>query len=170
MRALPVYFATTSLFVVLKYALYVPLANAVLGSGGRQLSLGNALASNFVTESIVFWCVLGVVHATEYYRHAREAEVRAARLTAELSDARLDALAAQLHPHFLFNTLQAISVASRQSSVVSRESGASGSLILSPSTAPRAGSAKDLLGVAGSLHRCRSLALLGMRILLAFDS
>jgi len=35
--------------------------------------------------------------------------VQAARLSAELADARLEALAAQLHPHFLFNTLQGIS-------------------------------------------------------------
>jgi LytS/YehU family sensor histidine kinase len=35
--------------------------------------------------------------------------VRAAQLEAQLAEARLDALRMQLHPHFLFNTLHAIS-------------------------------------------------------------
>ena len=45
----------------------------------------------------------------EAYRRAREREVRASRLEARLAEARLSALKMQLHPHFLFNTLHAIS-------------------------------------------------------------
>jgi LytS/YehU family sensor histidine kinase len=43
-------------------------------------------------------------------REMRDREVVAARLEASLREARLSALRAQLHPHFLFNTLNAISV------------------------------------------------------------
>lgn len=45
----------------------------------------------------------------ETYRQARERQVRASRLEARLAEARLSALKMQLHPHFLFNTLHAIS-------------------------------------------------------------
>ena len=49
------------------------------------------------------------VHGLRLARRVREREVKAAQLEASLSQARLQALGAQLHPHFLFNTLHAIS-------------------------------------------------------------
>ncbi|HYE57911.1 MAG TPA: histidine kinase, partial [Rhodothermales bacterium] len=98
----------TMAFVVGKFALFVPMINAIYADERAQ-TLGDALARSFVVENVAFWCVLGVVLAIEYHRRMRAREVQAARLAAELSDARLEALAAQLHPHFLFNTLQGIS-------------------------------------------------------------
>ena len=44
-----------------------------------------------------------------YYSRYREGELRTAQLSAQLAQAQLQALRAQLHPHFLFNTLNAIS-------------------------------------------------------------
>src|SRR5262249_32412329 len=44
------------------------------------------------------------------YREARAQEVAASRLQANLAEARLQTLVAQFEPHFLFNTLNAISV------------------------------------------------------------
>jgi len=107
-RHAPLHLAATAAFVVIKYALYVPLANLVRG-GRSPLTFGDTLAGSFVSEALAFGCLLGIVQAVEYWRHLREGELQTARLTAELSEARLDALAAQLHPHFLFNTLQGIS-------------------------------------------------------------
>ena len=43
------------------------------------------------------------------YREGRERELRAAQLESALSEARLEALRLQLNPHFLFNTLNAVS-------------------------------------------------------------
>jgi two-component system LytT family sensor kinase len=58
----------------------------------------------------VYFAVLGVEHATVYYAEAREREVHAARLASQLAEARLGALRSQLNPHFLFNSLNAITV------------------------------------------------------------
>jgi hypothetical protein len=58
----------------------------------------------------VYLCVVGIEHATRYFIEAREREVQVARLSEQLSSARYAALQAQLNPHFLFNTLNTITV------------------------------------------------------------
>lgn len=64
---------------------------------------------------LTYWATVIVAHAFEYYREARERDAQAAQLaaqTARLSEqlvqAQLSALKMQLHPHFLFNTLNSI--------------------------------------------------------------
>ncbi len=44
-----------------------------------------------------------------YHGEAQERALKASRLDAQLAEAQLQALQRQLHPHFLFNTLNAIS-------------------------------------------------------------
>jgi len=70
----------------------------------------------FMNEFIVFVAVLAAGFARNYfwrYQVRREEAVRlqaqAAQLQAQLADARLSALRMQLNPHFLFNTLHAVS-------------------------------------------------------------
>jgi signal transduction histidine kinase len=70
----------------------------------------------FVNDFIVFVAVLAAGFARNYfwrYQVRREEAVRlqaqAAQLQAQLADARLSALRMQLNPHFLFNTLHAVS-------------------------------------------------------------
>jgi two-component system, LytTR family, sensor kinase len=46
--------------------------------------------------------------AVAYHRAAREREAAAARLRADLAEAKLTAIEGQLHPHFLFNALNSI--------------------------------------------------------------
>ena len=58
----------------------------------------------------VYLCVVGIEHATRYFIDAREREVQVSRLSEQLSSARFAALQAQLNPHFLFNTLNTITV------------------------------------------------------------
>lgn len=67
------------------------------------------LAKTFYFNLLVYGVIVGVSHAFEYYRKYREREWRAAELERRLAEARLQALQAQLNPHFLFNTLHAIS-------------------------------------------------------------
>jgi two-component system, LytTR family, sensor kinase len=66
----------------------------------------------------MYFAVLGCVHAFAYYLEARDREAQAARLYAQLADARLDALRMQIQPHFLFNSLNAILVLVRDRETV----------------------------------------------------
>jgi signal transduction histidine kinase len=58
----------------------------------------------------VYFALVGIQHSFFFFAQAREREMQAARLAAQLSEARLGALRMQLNPHFLFNSLNAITV------------------------------------------------------------
>jgi two-component system LytT family sensor kinase len=64
--------------------------------------------SQFHLELIVYGMILGIGYAIDYYGKYRERETRASQLEAQLAQAQLQALKMQLHPHFLFNTLNGI--------------------------------------------------------------
>jgi two-component system LytT family sensor kinase len=64
---------------------------------------------NFDWEMITYWAIAGLSHAVLYYRESRDRALRTALLETKLVEAQLAALQQQLHPHFLFNTLHAIS-------------------------------------------------------------
>ena len=59
---------------------------------------------------LLYFAVLGCVYAFAYALEAKEREAVTARLAAQVAEARLDALRMQLHPHFLFNSLNAVAV------------------------------------------------------------
>ncbi|HVR36952.1 MAG TPA: histidine kinase [Methylomirabilota bacterium] len=58
---------------------------------------------------LVYWVIVCVSHAFDYYRKYQERLMRTSELEARLAQARLHALQMQLNPHFLFNTLHAVS-------------------------------------------------------------
>lgn len=57
----------------------------------------------------IYWGVVAIHQAILYYRKYRERELTTSKLEARLAQSRLQVLKMQLHPHFLFNTLNAIS-------------------------------------------------------------
>lgn len=57
-----------------------------------------------------YWALIGVYYAFDYARKYRERDVAAAQLASKLAQAELQALRMQLQPHFLFNTLHAVSM------------------------------------------------------------
>ncbi|HEX3183370.1 MAG TPA: histidine kinase [Pyrinomonadaceae bacterium] len=69
--------------------------------------LSRALGS-FGSDLVVYGAVIGIFYALDYYRKYREREILATRLESQLAQAQLDSLRMQLHPHFLFNTLNGI--------------------------------------------------------------
>lgn len=58
---------------------------------------------------MTYSAIVGASYALTYYRESRARAIRAAHLETRLAQARLKTLEAELHPHFLFNTLHAIS-------------------------------------------------------------
>jgi two-component system, LytTR family, sensor kinase len=61
-------------------------------------------------DVIAYALIVGCVHAWMSHAEARERELAAQTLRADLSEARLRALRSQLHPHFLFNAMNAIAM------------------------------------------------------------
>jgi two-component system LytT family sensor kinase len=87
---------------------------------GVASSLGNQVQrffGNYFLESVVTYAgTAGVFTAIDFARAVRDEavtrarlEARAAALESSVAQARLDALSMQMNPHFLFNTLTAIS-------------------------------------------------------------
>ena len=67
------------------------------------------ISKHFHVDLLIYLLAVGLAHALQYYALFRDRELSSARLSADLATARLDALRNQLNPHFLFNTLHAIS-------------------------------------------------------------
>jgi len=98
----------------------LPLAQLIWGEPIFSLrslqNLHQRLIGRLPVDVIIYWTIVGAGYAFEYYRRFREQqlqaarlELRATRLETQLAQAQLQALKMQLHPHFLFNTLHAIS-------------------------------------------------------------
>ena len=60
-------------------------------------------------EMMTYWAIVFLALALTYHRQAQERALAAARLETKLVETQLQTLQSQLHPHFLFNTLHAIS-------------------------------------------------------------
>lgn len=108
------------------FQLVVYLAAAALTESISFLKPPPKVFQNFAVETIHFniltyWAIIGISQMIHYYRKYREREMRAAqlelsesKLKTQLAEAELDALKMQLHPHFLFNTLNNIVVRVRK--------------------------------------------------------
>jgi two-component system, LytTR family, sensor kinase len=69
----------------------------------------------FLFNLVTYAALVAGTLAVEQWRRSRAHELRASRLDVELSRAQLRALQMQLHPHFLFNTLNTVAMLIRTS-------------------------------------------------------
>ncbi|HET9818253.1 MAG TPA: histidine kinase [Rhodanobacteraceae bacterium] len=64
---------------------------------------------NFYFAQLTYWVILAVLRGMDSRRHLRDERLRSAQLETQLAQSQLHAMRMQLQPHFLFNTLNAIS-------------------------------------------------------------
>jgi two-component system, LytTR family, sensor kinase len=82
----------------------------VVGLGDYHYgALPTRYAMEFPIQVLIVAIATGFVHVLDRYRAAKERELRTSQLEASLVRAQLQALQAQLQPHFLFNALNTIS-------------------------------------------------------------
>ena len=107
-RALPLHLVTSVGLIAIEIS-----AEAMLGKLRlhHDLSVREALRHYFTRHTqvslLTYWMLVGAVQLYQMHEEARKRELRSSKLEARLSAAQLEVLRAQIHPHFLFNTLQA---------------------------------------------------------------
>lgn len=97
----------TSILIALHFVFFM----TVLGRGSSisPLRMFNFLYYNLDRFALVYWFILLMSHAFNYYNSFRKNELKASQLHTQLVQSQLEALKMQIHPHFLFNTLHSIS-------------------------------------------------------------
>lgn len=88
----------------LRHVVMTPVVVAITGVPDVAASA----TARTLTYFTVFLVMVALLHAVHYYRAERAREVREAGLARRLAEARLAALRTQLHPHFVFNVLNAV--------------------------------------------------------------
>jgi signal transduction histidine kinase len=111
-----------SLAIGLIYAAIATLSTQAFSPMPRPMPFGRMVLAWYLSAlpltTLTYFGTVGAGLALEYFGEARRRETDAARLSAQLAEARLGALRMQLHPHFLFNTLNAITVLARDGETV----------------------------------------------------
>jgi two-component system, LytTR family, sensor kinase len=106
---LGVYFATLIGVLAVGLPLFALVSNYLLG---RHFTLETTLEEGGFTL-LLYAVVLTIVVAITQLQIANDRAASALRLEAALSKLRVEALQRQLHPHFIFNTLNAVSALMR---------------------------------------------------------
>jgi two-component system, LytTR family, sensor kinase len=67
------------------------------------------LPASVLTRFLEYWVLVGILIAVDNHHKAQEKEAQLAKVSTELQRSQLNALREQVHPHFLFNTLNTVS-------------------------------------------------------------
>jgi signal transduction histidine kinase len=78
-------------------------------SGRRGSELQNILRFEFLDDFLVYIAIVGAALARDYFVQSQTHLLQTRELQGQLAEARLTALRTQINPHFLFNTLNAMS-------------------------------------------------------------
>ena len=94
-----------SVILVINY----PIFASILGWPISWYLLFRFFYVNLDQWLLIYWVILFMSHAFNYYNNYRKGELKASELRTQLVQSQLEALKMQVHPHFLFNTLHSIS-------------------------------------------------------------
>ena len=113
-RSVPVHIVSSVVIALIVQAADAFLLTRLGYPPGRNFAtFGEAyqffLFINLHLSILIYWGVVGIWSAYSYYQKYRQRELATSQLEARLAQSRLQVLKMQLHPHFLFNTLNAIS-------------------------------------------------------------
>jgi two-component sensor histidine kinase len=118
LRSIVVHALAAPFFNIANIILFVIAQGLIISPFPKAMALfesaRNFAIAEFHAGMLIYWLIIGVSHTMDYYRKYRERELQASNLETRLVEAQLDALRVQLHPHFLFNTLNSISVLMRK--------------------------------------------------------
>lgn len=113
-RVFPLHLAIASAVALAGALAATAVAMALGWPAGEGYGWGTMLqrymARRLHVNLLVYAALVGAYHAVEYRRRLHEREAAAAELRTRLAEAQLQSLREQLQPHFLFNTLNAVSV------------------------------------------------------------
>jgi signal transduction histidine kinase len=113
LRAAVIHLPSVALFSLAHIAAMAGVQWWLATTEGRAFSwwmeFKRSALQNFDWEMMTYWAIAGLSHAVLYYRESRDRELRTSQLETRLISAQMAALQQQLQPHFLFNTLHAIS-------------------------------------------------------------
>jgi two-component system, LytTR family, sensor kinase len=120
-QTLPVHLLAGSLISLVQLSIFIFVRQWFLGNPQKPFSFSTDFQRLFIGEFhvnlLIYWTLVGIWHLRLTNRRYLERERETARLAletaqleAKLAEARLDALKMQIRPHFLFNTLNSISV------------------------------------------------------------
>jgi signal transduction histidine kinase len=81
--------------------------------GFWEMALGGFYGHNLV-DMAFYWAMIALGYGFEIQRKLKDEELKAAQLETRLIETELKALRQQMHPHFLFNTMNTIAVLVRE--------------------------------------------------------
>ena len=111
LRRAALHLAISVTLVTTLIALHFVIYMLIIGRGGNiaPIRLASYVYYNLDRWVLVYWFILLLSHAFNYYHSYRKNALKASQLHTQLVQSQLEALKMQVHPHFLFNTLHSIS-------------------------------------------------------------
>lgn len=106
-------FHTTSMFGVRAALTWALSSPPMPGRRSFWLRFSSEYIQQFDWQLMTYLFLVGLAHALEYRRESERRALESSRLETRLVEAQLQSLQRQLHPHFLFNTLNTIAALMR---------------------------------------------------------
>lgn len=113
-KVLPLHLLAATVFILLHDTIFVTAHYIVdpelfVKDHSFLLAVASLLVRNWTLDLAMYSFILSTVYVVDYYRRFQAERLRSSELKAALSHSELQTLKMQLHPHFLFNTLNTIS-------------------------------------------------------------